>query len=106
MRSPESSESKLRKRTRSSGSSPAVGSSTIKKLRIVEQRLRDPDALPHAARITAERTLGDIGEIHKLEQFRQCAVRAAPAAMPFTAARYSRNSSALRFGYTPKSCGK
>ncbi len=32
--------------------------------------------------------------------------RAGAAAMPFTAARYSRNSSALRFGYTPKSCGK
>ena len=47
MRSPDMSESRLRKRTRSSGSRPAVGSSTMSRWGSFEQRLRDAHALAH-----------------------------------------------------------
>ena len=40
-----------------------------KQLRIVEQSLRDPHALFHAARIASQRTLGGILEIDQQEQF-------------------------------------
>ena len=39
-------------------------------LRIVEERLRDADALAHAAGIAAERALGDVSEIYEREEFR------------------------------------
>lgn len=38
-------------------------------LRIVEERLRDADALAHASGVAAERALGGVGEIYEREQF-------------------------------------
>ena len=97
IRWPRISESRLRNRTRSSGSRPAVGSSTISKLGIVEQRLRDSDPLPHAAREAAEGPLAHVGQIDQLEQLVDAPPRRG-ASSPFTAAMYSRNSTAVRFG--------
>ena len=61
-------ESRFRKRLRSAGSRPAVGSSTMIRRGIGEQRLRDAEALLHAAGVGGERFLADIPEIGLLEQ--------------------------------------
>ena len=64
------SASRLWKRTRSSGSRPAVGSSTMMSLGSAEQRLRDAEALAHAAGETAERLLAHVVEVGLLQQRR------------------------------------
>src|SRR5260370_8869337 len=69
MPSPESSESRFRKRTRSSGSRPAVGSSTIKSCGSLSKALRNADALAHATRKSTERTIATGGQIGHGEKF-------------------------------------
>ena len=66
-------------------------------LRIIEQRLRDSDALLHATGEAAQRAFADVGEIDELKEFVNPPFRSAES-RPLTAARYSRNSTALRFG--------
>jgi len=68
MRSPDSSESRLRKRTRSSGSSPAVGSSTMRSCGVVEQRLSDADSLLHSAGEAAQGATAHIGEVDEVQE--------------------------------------
>ena len=60
--------SRLWKRTRSSGSSPAVGSSTMISLGLPMQRLRDAEALLHAAGKRAERLIAGVPQIGLTEQ--------------------------------------
>ena len=63
-----SSLNRLRNRTRSAGSSPAVGSSTIISCRIAQQRHGDAKALPHAAGVAAELLLADVPQVRLPEQ--------------------------------------
>ena len=69
IRSPDSSDSKLRKRTRSSRIEPGRGLVHDQQLRIVQQRLRNPDALAHSAGIPAQWPLGRAAQIDQFQQF-------------------------------------
>src|SRR5690242_16118453 len=97
MRSPASSESKLRKRTRSSGSSPAVGSSAMsscgsfKSACAMPMRCFMPPEKPPSGRLRASPrfTSTSSSSILRREDF---------ASRPLTAARYSRNSTAVKCG--------
>ena len=63
-----SSLSRFRKRTRSAGSRPAVGSSTIISFGLPEQRHGDAEALPHAARVAAQLLLAHLPQVRLPEQ--------------------------------------
>jgi hypothetical protein len=62
------SASRLRKRLRSSGSRPAVGSSTMTSFGVAEQRLGDAEALAHAAGKAAELLLAHRPQVDLLQQ--------------------------------------
>ena len=60
--------SRFRKRTRSSGSSPAVGSSTTISFGLPSKRDGDAEALPHAAGEGADSLLAHLPQVRASEQ--------------------------------------
>lgn len=98
-------ESRLRKRTRSSGSRPTVGSSTmstcgsLSRAWAMPTRCFIPPEYPPSGRRAASRRLTSSSS----PSIRS---RAGARSSPLAAARYSRNSMAFKFGYTPKSWGR
>jgi hypothetical protein len=101
-----SSLSRFRKRTRSAGSSPAVGSSTISSRGLpssataTPKRCRMPPEYPPSFCLRTS---------HRLvcrSSASTTSLRARRSPMPLSRAKWLSRSSALDFGYTPNSCGR